>query len=95
MHSMCFQTRNFLEPTELFKGEPEETLDKVKVALKIVKAFKNCYEEHKGKLATYFKDKAVKEWEFAPALVFHRYDKFLDRVETVVVRFFDFCRGSG
>ena len=82
------QARNFLEPTELFKNEPEETIGKVTIALKITKAFRACYEEHRLKLASYFKDmdKPVLEWEFAPVLVFHRYDKFLARVETVVVR---------
>lgn len=61
-------------------------MDKVEVALKICKSFKSCYEDHKEKLKDYFKEKEPIEWEFAPQLVFHRYDKFLNRVETVVVR---------
>ena len=49
-------------------------------------AWRDTYEEHKAKLKDYFKDgKEPIEWEFAPQLVFHRYDKFLDRVKTVAV----------
>ena len=78
----------FLEPAELFKGEVEETMAKVKVALKILKAFRSSYEEHRAKIKDYFEPgQEVKEWEFAPELVFHRFDKFLARVETVHVSF--------
>ena len=77
-----------MEPTEIFKGEVEETIEKVQIAVKILRAFRNTYEEHREKLKDYFKDKEPIEWEFAPQLVFHRYDKFLGRVETVSVSFY-------
>jgi dynein heavy chain len=77
-----------LEPHELFKGEVEETIDKVRKACDVLKGFKEEYEIHRQKLSTYFKDgKEPREWEFAPKLVFARYDKFCERVETVKVRF--------
>lgn len=72
-----------MDPTEIFKGEVEETIDKVKKALASLHCFKNTYEEHRLKLKDYFKDGEPKEWEFAPQLVFHRYDKFVERVETI------------
>ena len=76
-----FKATNFLEPAEIFKGEVEETIDKVRKAFDVLKAFKETYEEHRLKLNSYFKEgQGAKEWEFAPKLVFHRYDKFLDRV---------------
>ena len=82
------QARNFLEPADLFKGEVEETIVKVKTAMKILRLFKTTYEEHRAKLKEYFKEGAEPlEWEFDPKLVFHRYDSFLDRVETVHVSF--------
>lgn len=75
-----------MEPAELFKGEVEETIEKVKTALQILNAFRSTYEEHRAKIKSYFADgEEVKEWEFAPELVFHRYDKFVERVETVKV----------
>ena len=75
-----------MEPADIFKGEAEETIEKVQVALRILRFFKDSYEEHRAKLPDYFKDgKEVRQWEFAPQLVFHRYDKFVERVETVHV----------
>ena len=85
IYDIIFQCRNYLEPTEIFKGEVEETIEKVQIAVKILRAFRTIYEEHRAKLKDYFKDKESIEWEFAPQLVFHRYDKFLGRVETVNV----------
>ncbi|KAL8567548.1 hypothetical protein ACOMHN_054362 [Nucella lapillus] len=76
--------RNFLAPDELFKGEMEETLDKVRKAALVLKAFKQKFEDHRHKLPTYFKDgQDPRLWEFAPDLVFARYDQFVHRVETV------------
>lgn len=74
----------FLEPLELFKGEVEETIDKVRKACDVLKGFKEEYEVHRQKLSTYFTDgKEPREWEFAPKLVFARYDKFCERAEIV------------
>ena len=82
------QARNFLAPDELFKGEVEETIDKVRKAAKVLHAFTELYEDHRQKLKTYFKEGGtVREWEFAPELVFARYDLFVQRVETVEVRY--------
>ena len=81
------QARNFLAPDELFNGEVEETIDKVRKAVKVLHAFTDLYEEHRQKLKTYFKDgETVREWEFAPELVFARYNLFVERVVTVEVR---------
>ena len=65
----------------------------------MLKGFRDEYEVHRKKLPEYFKGgkedgqedgkeggKEVREWEFAPQLVFARYDKFCERVETVRVR---------
>jgi len=82
------QASTFLEPNELFKGEIEETIDKVRKACDVLKGFKEEYEVHRKKLSEYFKDdKEPREWEFTPKLVFARYDKFCERVETVKVSF--------
>ena len=119
---MCVvQAINFLDPTELFKGEHEETMPRVEVALKIVRAFRQCYMEHRARLPTYFdmvrenlgtddplddgstpqdgaeteeagtssgagvKKKKLIYWEFSPQLVFCRYDKFIARLELIMV----------
>ena len=77
-----------MDPTEILKGDLEETVDKVQAALKNLKAFKSQYEEHNHKLKDYFNEKEPLEWEFTPELVFHRYDKFMDRVEMIYVSYF-------
>ena len=80
------QATSYLEPQELFKGETEEVFEKVKTANRILLAFKTCFETHRDKLSTYFTDgQEPILWEFTPKLVFWRYDKFLHRVETVLV----------
>ncbi|KAK3590847.1 hypothetical protein CHS0354_024585 [Potamilus streckersoni] len=79
------QAATFLEPADLFKGEVEETIDKVRKANAVLRAFKETYEEHRQKLKEYFKDgREPREWEYAPKLVFARYDKFHERAETVL-----------
>ncbi|XP_062567134.1 dynein beta chain, ciliary-like [Saccostrea cucullata] len=76
--------RNFLDPSEIFKGEIEETIEKVRKACNVLDAYKNTYEDHKERLKSYFPEGTEPRlWEFAPKLVFARFDKFMERVKTV------------
>ena len=84
---MCCQCRTYLDPSEVFKGEVDETVLKVKVAVTNLLALKDVYEQYRKKLTQYFTQGEPKEWEFAPVLVFHRYDKFIERVQLIYVRF--------
>ena len=80
------QSTTFLEPAELFKNEIEESIRKVHVAIKILRRFKECFFEHRDKIASYFKGgEEPKLWEFTPKLVFCRFDVYLERVETMTV----------
>jgi len=75
-----------LEPSDIFKGEVEETIEKVTKAVGVLHSFKKTYEDHKGRVKSYFPEGSeAKEWEFAPELVFARYDQFVNRVEIVKV----------
>jgi hypothetical protein len=52
----------------------------------VLDAYKNTYEDHKERLKSYFPEGTEPRlWEFAPKLVFARYDKFVERVKTVRV----------
>ena len=75
-----------MDPSEIFKGEIEEIIEKMQKAVHVLHAFKEAFEDHKSKMKTYFSgDMEVRVWEFAPKLVFARYDKFLERAEMIKV----------
>jgi len=82
-----FQAHAFLGTTnDLFTGELDEVLLKVSGCLKTLHAFRQTYKEHKAKLETYLKEGVkANKWEFADALVFARYDKVVERIETLKV----------
>lgn len=77
----------YLEPLDLFKGEPEESVEKIKSTYTSIEAYLKSYETHKAKLNTYFKQGNPKEWEFARDLVFARWDKFMEKLNKIRVRF--------
>ena len=78
--------RNYLDPSEIFKGEAEEQIEKVEFGLKSLKAYKSNFEITRNNIANYFKNgKKVKKWEFSNTLVFARYDLFIDRLELIQV----------
>ncbi|ESO12478.1 hypothetical protein HELRODRAFT_155577 [Helobdella robusta] len=77
--------RVYLDPHELFKGEAEETAEKVDLTIKNMKSFKTIYSIYKGKV----REKAqntpgMKDWEFPLHLIFHRYDLFYKRVSDIM-----------
>nr|XP_020748715.1 dynein heavy chain 11, axonemal isoform X1 [Odocoileus virginianus texanus] len=84
----------YLSPEDLLKGEIEDCLEKVQVAINILKTFKNCFFNYRRGLASYFMgNKKLKPWDFRSYLVFCRFDKFLDRfmkIEDIFVTILEF-----
>ncbi|KAF4019994.1 hypothetical protein G4228_011768 [Cervus hanglu yarkandensis] len=84
----------YLSPEDLLKGEIEDCLEKVQVAINILKTFKNCFFNYRRGLASYFMgNKKRKPWDFRSYLVFRRFDKFLDRfmkIEDIFVTILEF-----
>ena len=77
-------TKAFLDPENILKGEVDEAYDQVKVAVKVLADFKRLYFEYCEKLPSYFKEGQPKVlWEFRPNLIFHRFDKFANRVNLI------------
>jgi dynein heavy chain len=68
---------------EVIKMEPDEGLEKVADAKKLCKTFKDCFAEKRKTISTYFKDSPPVEWEFQTDLIFQRFDRFMERVDTV------------
>jgi len=68
----------------------EETSTRVNMTLSCLKSFKAAYEDHRGRLQEFVKGdssgRMVKKWEFAPQIVFHRFDRILARVVIIKVR---------
>ncbi|XP_071813348.1 dynein beta chain, ciliary-like isoform X2 [Apostichopus japonicus] len=83
-NALIAQGVTFLDPGELFKLEPEEAVTKLHSAVKVLRFFKEQYEEYRTKLPEYFKDgREPILWEFAQPLVFARLDTFTERLETL------------
>ena len=84
-------TKTYLDPDNILKGELDEAYDQVKIAVQVLTDFKRLYFEYCEKLPTYFSDdKEVVLWEFRPVLIFHRFDKFAQRVNLIA----EFFRSS-
>ncbi|XP_071071224.1 dynein axonemal heavy chain 11 [Dasypus novemcinctus] len=84
----------YLSPDYLLKREIEDSLEKVQVAVNILKTFKNSFFNYRKRLASYFmENKELKSWDFQSHLVFCRFDKFLDRlikIEDIFVTILEF-----
>ncbi|KAM4874879.1 dynein axonemal heavy chain 11 [Thomomys bottae] len=75
------QAMIYLSPEDLLKREIEDSLEKVQVAINILKTFKNSFFKYRKELANYFTGNAeLRPWDFQSSLVFCRLDKFLDRL---------------
>jgi dynein heavy chain len=82
------RSSEFLEPLDLFKGEPEESVEKIRICFNSLDAYKNSYETHKAKVKSYFKNGLPsREWEFTPKLVFARWDRFMEKMNMIRVKF--------
>ncbi|KAM6202712.1 dynein axonemal heavy chain 11 isoform 2-T2 [Rhynchocyon petersi] len=88
------QAIGYLSPENLLKEETEDSLEKVQVAVHILKTFKNSFFNHQKRLECYFTGKQeLKPWDFQSHLVFCRFDKFLDRlmkIEDVFITILEF-----
>jgi len=93
----------YLDPEDIFKCEVEETHDKLLIALVGLNTFKETYEDHRRRLAEYRNDNScsdasVEDWEFPPQIIFHRYDRYLARLNSIrvcTVHFVSIMLGSG
>ena len=67
------------------KNEAEEGIEKVQEALKVCSKYKEVYHDRQNNLAEYFKEGPVVEWSFQSALVFSRFDKFVNQLHVIEV----------
>ncbi len=70
---------------EILGFEPDEGLEKIANALKIMNLYRKTFNEKKNGLASYFKDSPVVEWDFPPEFVFSRIDSLVARLKMIMV----------
>lgn len=74
----------YLEPIDLFKGEPDESIEKIRTCYTALESYEKSYNTHKEKILSYFKNGLpAKDWEFSRNLVFARWDKFMERMNMI------------
>uniref|UniRef100_A0A8C5KUF0 Dynein axonemal heavy chain 11 n=1 Tax=Jaculus jaculus TaxID=51337 RepID=A0A8C5KUF0_JACJA len=88
------QAIEYLSPEDLLKGENEDSLEKVQVAINILKTFQNSFFKYRKRLEKYFTGNTEpRPWDFQSHLVFCRLNKFLDRlmkIEDIFVTILEF-----
>jgi dynein heavy chain len=82
------QAKTYLDPSSVFHGEVDESLDKVRTCLAVLRSFKSAYDDQKASVPELFGDKPPKLWDFKTDLVFGRLHAFTERAELIeVIRF--------
>ena len=76
---------------EVLNMEPEEGLEKVRDATRVLSAYRSCFEQKRNRLEEYFKDKPVVSWAFQSKLVFNRVEKLEHRIHLVRVSLWCGC----
>ncbi|MBN3289857.1 DYH11 protein, partial [Polypterus senegalus] len=75
------QTMVYLCPEDLLKGEAEEVLEKVQIAVATFTAFKESFLKHREKLPSYaLSGEQFRPWDFHSQMVFARFNRFLGRL---------------
>lgn len=78
------QAHNHISPDELFKGEPEEALEKVKAALSFCGTFKEAMSNLKHDVDAHYESSQNNRWSFENKLVFDKLDVFLETLKKAV-----------
>eukprot|EP00899_Mesostigma_viride_P009330 jgi/Mesvir1/18399/Mv14277-RA.1 len=75
------QACNYTNGEEIFKMEPQEAVDKLKLTLKVCGTFKSYYFDYKSRTATELPDNS---WRFQNSALFARLDSFLERCHDIL-----------
>lgn len=73
---MAAQARKFVPGPELLQMDPNEAVDKLRLALKVLGSFKSFYFAYKAASA---QDCPANPWRFQNSLLFGRLDAFMER----------------
>ncbi|XP_042635783.1 dynein axonemal heavy chain 17 [Catharus ustulatus] len=84
-------TNKFLNPEDMLKGlqgEPQETLEGLKLAISTTEKFFQSYSTYCSDLMPTFFPEQPELWEFPPTQLFGRMDAFLNRLKAIKVTLF-------
>ena len=70
----------------VFQGEVDESLEKVRTCIRVLRKFKDLYAHQKVAIVDMDPGKNIRPWDFKGEIIFAFYDAFLERVETIQVR---------
>ncbi|VDN09547.1 unnamed protein product [Dibothriocephalus latus] len=84
---VIIQLRNYLDPTEVLKGELEDVHTRITMGIKMLSSFKKYFELYRKKLPEYFSKLENPQepihWEFSETLVFGKVDKYRKRLDSI------------
>lgn len=75
-HVLHPQACKFIPGSELIQAEPSEAVDKLRLTLRVLGAFKNYYFEYRALSIT---DTPDNPWKFQNSSLFWRLDTFMER----------------
>ncbi|NXK40473.1 DYH17 protein, partial [Piprites chloris] len=79
-------TQKFLSPEDVLKGlqgEPQETLEGIKLSISTIEKFFQSYSTYCSNLMSTLFPEEPQLWEFPPTHIFRRMDAFLHRLKTI------------
>ena len=84
-NDLIMQACKFVQGEEIFKIDPQEAVDRLKMTLKICGTFKSYYFDYKSKTTHETPDNP---WRFQNSAIFARLDSFLERCHDIL----DLCQ---
>lgn len=83
---VCVQAFAYLIPEELFKMEIEEGMERVRITISVMRAFKELFHTHRQQIPKYYRPtQAIKPWDFPATLVFQRSNCIMERLLMIEV----------
>eukprot|EP00741_Cyanophora_paradoxa_P016051 tig00000042_g15496.t1 len=71
----------YVNPQEIFHVEPAEAVDRVRLAIRVCQALKDCYDEYREKVAVMVPNNL---WRVPHAAVFSRLESFVERCHDIL-----------
>ena len=81
--SFYLQASTYLSADLLLREDPEESLEMVKMVIKVFRCFRESYQTQRDRLANHAKHAP---WDFPSAMIFAHFNQFLNRMLQLEVK---------